>query len=117
LYRKVCKYFLGKDGGLGDGSAGRCSPEFGVESKSIQGSRVDTLVKSLKMLISVIPAPAGIQEFQSHRKTLDTGRNLSRFSGTGVTTFYEVVKSSKLKVQGRYRNRMSSDFEGRGSPL
>jgi len=38
---------------------------------------LDTPVKIPDCLFFVIPAQAGIQEFQALRKTLDTGRNLS----------------------------------------
>ena len=51
----------------------------------------DSVVKSQKMIISVIPAQAGIKEFEALTKTLDTGWNSSRFSGTGVTTFYGTI--------------------------
>jgi hypothetical protein len=37
-----------------------------------ENSRVDEFVKSQKSLISVIPAQAGIQEFQIVTKPLDT---------------------------------------------
>jgi len=40
---------------------------------------IENFVKSLKMLISVIPAQAGSQEIKAVRKTLDTGLRCDEF--------------------------------------
>jgi hypothetical protein len=53
--------------------------------------KIDDLVKSLKRRISVIPAKAGIQLFQTFKKILWTPVS------TGVTTFYGSIKIGRLE--------------------